>query len=54
MKASVSLLGRGNDEAGATEGINGNAVNLKVSCSLGSCCGNTEELKAGQKCQVPI
>lgn len=52
MKATVSLLGRGNDGAGATEGINGNAVNLKVSRSLGSCCGNTEELKTEQKCLV--
>lgn len=54
MKATVSLLGRGNDGAGAREGINGNAVNLKVSRSLGSRCGNTEELKTGQKCPVPI
>lgn len=49
----MSLLGRGNDGAGTTESINGNAVNLKVNSSLNSCCGNTEEFKTGQKCVVP-
>lgn len=45
----MSLLGKGNDGAGITEGIN---VNLEVNSSLNSCCGNTEEFKTRQKCLV--